>query len=205
MTLDREYFDALYERSEDPWDLAGRWYEQRKYAVTVAALPKERYSSALEAGCSVGVLTTLLAERCDRLLAVDVAEAAVQMAAQRTAYLSHVTVEQRRLPQEWPSGTFDLVVLSELGYYFDSADLDDLLGSIAQSLEPGGALVAVHWRHPVADYPRGGDEVHAELSKRAAALGLSRTVAHQELDFLLDVYLRTPPAAQSVAQQSGLA
>ena len=127
------------------------------------------------------------------------------MAAQRTAYLSHVSVEQRRLPQEWPPGQFDLIVLSELGYYFDAVDLDQVLSSVAGSLEPGGALIAVHWRHPVADYPQSGDEVHGALSARAQALHLTRTVAHQELDFLLDVYLRTPPDAQSVAQQTGLA
>ena len=72
------HFDALYLRSSDPWQLASAWYERRKYAVTVAALPRERYRSGLEPGCSIGELTRLLAPRCDRLMAFDFADAAVR-------------------------------------------------------------------------------------------------------------------------------
>ena len=41
---------------------------------------RERYASAFEPGCSIGVLTAQLAPRCDRLLACDVAAAAVESA-----------------------------------------------------------------------------------------------------------------------------
>ena len=76
-SVPREHFDVLYEGSSDPWDLRSAWYERRKYAITVAALPRERYRSGLEPGCSIGELTRLLAARCDRLLAFDFAESAV--------------------------------------------------------------------------------------------------------------------------------
>ena len=56
------------------------------------------------------------------------------------------------------------------------------------SLEPGGHLMAVHWRHPFAEAPSSGDEVHAEL---ASAPGLERLVEHVEHDFLLGVWQRT--------------
>lgn len=202
MTLPADYFDRLYTAAHDPWSLASRWYEQRKYAITVSALPRERYRYGLEAGCSIGVLTNLLAERCEHLLAVDIAAAAVHTADVRTRHLPHVTVEQRRLPDDWPAGRYDLVVLSEMGYYLNTADLGHLLLRAAAALEPAGTLLAVHWRHPVSDYPSTGDDVHRAL---AAQPGLTRTVRHEELDFLLEVYVRTPPAARSVAQLAGLA
>jgi hypothetical protein len=47
------------------------------------------------------------------------------------------------MPRDRPAETFELIVLSELGYYFDDADLDLLLARAAGSLEPGGDLVAV--------------------------------------------------------------
>ena len=50
-----------------------RWYEQRKYAITMALLPYRRYRHAFEPGCSVGVLTEQLASRCDRVTSTDVA------------------------------------------------------------------------------------------------------------------------------------
>jgi SAM-dependent methyltransferase len=202
VSLEAGYFDRMYAAADDPWSLTSRWYEQRKYALTIAALPRERYRHGLEAGCSIGVLTALLAERCDRLLAVDIATAAVRTAASRTRSLAHVSVQQRRLPEQWPDGEFDLIVLSELGYYFSTADLQQVLRRAVAALVPGGTLLAVHWRHPVQDYPGTGDEVHQAL---LAVPGLTRTVRHEELDFLLEVYLRTPPAARSVAEAAGLA
>src|ERR1700694_1433116 len=30
------FFDRMYEDSADPWSLAARWYEQRKYAITLS-------------------------------------------------------------------------------------------------------------------------------------------------------------------------
>jgi len=195
------YFDDMYRRDPDPWGFASRWYERRKYALTLAALLRRRYRRALEIGCSIGIFTAQLAVRCDDLLAVDVAAAAVDAARTRVADRPQVTVERRALPDEFPPGRFDLVVLAEVGYYLDAGGLDKLLAAIAGALEPDGDLVAVHWRHPVAGYPLRGDAVHAALGRTA---GLTRTVAHVEADFQLDVYTTTPPVARSVAHREGL-
>ena len=59
--LSTRYFDRMYSESPDPWQLGGRWYEQRKYAITLALLPYARYRHAFEPGCSIGVLTERLA------------------------------------------------------------------------------------------------------------------------------------------------
>jgi SAM-dependent methyltransferase len=196
------YFADMYDRNPDPWSFETRWYDARKHALTEAVLPRRRYRSGFEPGCSTGRLTARLAPRCDRLLAVDAVPAAVQTAAARMADQSGVTVRTARMPQDWPDETFDLIVLSEIGYYFDDADLAVLLDRLTASLEPGGDLVAVHWRWPVAEHARLGDEVHAAL---AATPGLTRTAAHEEADFRLEVFARTPPEARSVGQREGLA
>ncbi len=60
--LSDAYFDRMYSESADPWQLQSRWYERRKYAITLALLPYARYRHAFEPGCSVGVLTEQLAE-----------------------------------------------------------------------------------------------------------------------------------------------
>ena len=194
-SLGKDYFDGLYAKRADPWRLATRWYEKRKRTITVASLPAERYENALEIGCSIGMLTADLAERCDSLLALDVAEAAVLAARERVP--ENVTVEQRDATSDYPEGTFDLVVLSEVGYYLGESVLARLLGAIAASLSAGGVLLACHWRHPVDGYLQSGDAVHAAISE----LGLHRLARHEEADFVLEVWSRDE---RSVAAVEGL-
>jgi trans-aconitate methyltransferase len=200
-TLGASYFDGMYTAAADPWGFEERWYERRKYAISLAMLPRERYRAAFEPGCSIGVFTRLLAPRCDSLLACDLAAAAVQATAARTADLPQVQVEQRDIAGQWPSGRFDLIVLSEVLYYFGDHDLEQVLKRAAASLEPDGTLLAVHWRHPVAEYPRTGDDVHQVL---AAQPGLAPLAVHSEADFLAEAYIRTEGMPSSVAQSTGL-
>jgi SAM-dependent methyltransferase len=164
-------------------------------------LPRERYRAAFEPGCSIGVFTRMLGPRCGTLLACDLAAAAVQAAAARTADLPQVRVEQRDISAEWPSGRFDLIVLSEVLYYFGDHDLEQVLKHAAASLELDGTLLAVHWRHPVAEYPRTGGDVHRML---AAQPGLAPLAVHTESDFLAEVYIRTEGMPASVAEATGL-
>src|ERR1700709_2075359 len=116
MTLPPSYFEAMYAESADPWGFATRWYERRKYALTLAALPREQYRRGFEPGCSIGVLTARLPRRCASLLATELAPSAVATARERLASYDGVEVAQLAVPQDWPAGTFDLVVLSEIGY-----------------------------------------------------------------------------------------
>ncbi|MFC0040505.1 class I SAM-dependent DNA methyltransferase [Actinomadura rayongensis] len=191
--MDPAYFDAMYAASDDPWGMASRWYERRKYAVTLALLPRPRYASAFEAGCSVGVLTAALAARCDRLLACDLSPAAVAAASARAP---GARVERRVLPDEWPDGRFDLIVLSEVLYYFGDDDLARVLDRAVAALEPGGTLLAVHWRHRVPEYPKTGDEVHAAL----AATPLRPLAAHREEDFRAEAFTVGRPVSPAAAE-----
>ncbi|WP_158807481.1 SAM-dependent methyltransferase [Beijerinckia sp. L45] len=155
-SLPATYFDALYAEKADPWHFATSDYEGAKYAATLAALPKPRYRSALEVGCSIGVLTQQLAERCDRLLALDIAALALDQARERCAALGQVTFEQRRLPAEWPEGRFGLILLSEVVYYLDQSDVQRLAEQASTSIADGGDVVLVHWLGET-HYPLTGD------------------------------------------------
>lgn len=193
--LSADYFEATYQRHDDPWGLATRWYESRKRALLMASLPRQRYRRVLEIGSSIGVITQALAERADHVLAVDISEAAVQRARARVG--TRATVEVRDVTRDFPSGEFDLVVLSEVGYYFGAAGLEAVLSSVRAALGADGTLVACHWRHPVADYPLSGDDVHAAIE----GLDLHRIARHDEDDFVLEVLSRDE---RSVARQTGL-
>jgi SAM-dependent methyltransferase len=195
-----QYFDQLYKESDDPWKLREGWYERRKRSLTLALLPRPRYRNAFEPGCANGELSVELAARCDALLAVDLHERAVRLARERVSGAPQVRVEQRTVPREWPTeaGPFDLIVISELAYYLDAAELETLAARIAASLTTDGTLLACHWRRPFAEALESADAAHALFDARC---GLSRLAHHDEADLLIDVWSRD---ARSVAQREGL-
>lgn len=190
-SLPASYFEELYGRDPDPWGFE-RWdYERDKYAATLAALPRERYGSALEVGCSIGVLTLALSARCDRLLSLDAAEAPLAAARARLDGRPGVTLRRARVPEEWPAEAadgFDLIVLSEVLYYFSRDDLADVAARAVASLRPGGDAVLVHWL-PEAPYPLGGDEA-VEGFLDAAGAALRPVLARREPLYRLDVLRR---------------
>lgn len=180
--------DAYFERmwsEDDPWGFEHRWYEQRKRAVTLAALPARRARHAFEPGCAQGLLTAALADRSDRVTAVELLPAVAARARRRCADLAHVEVRVGALPDAEPDDDVDLVVASEVLYYLDATGLDRFVAGLHGWLAPGGSLVAVHWRGET-NYPQSGDEVHARL---AAVPWLDR-VTHLEDQFLLDAWVR---------------
>lgn len=197
-SVDAGYFDGLFAASDDPWAFKSRWYEVRKRAFTLACLPAARYASAYEPGCANGELSAALADRCDALLVSDGSHAATTLARKRLIELRHVTVTQAWLPEEWPSAGFDLVVLSELGYYLDRRSLVSLACKARESLRPGGTVVACHWRAQIEGCELDGDLVHELLD---ATLGLPSHGQWLESDFRIDVWCDD---AKSLAQRTGL-
>lgn len=156
-TMPPEYFEELYRTKADPWAFATSDYECGKYAATLAALSQPRYRHALEVGCSIGILTRLLSERCDRLTAIDTSETALEAARHRCGNVSNVDFSHLAVPGAFPAGTFDLILLSEVLYYLDRGDLAVFAGQCGGGLAPTGEMVLVHWIGPT-NYPLTGDE-----------------------------------------------
>jgi protein-L-isoaspartate O-methyltransferase len=187
ISTDRQYFVDMYASDLDPWRFATSWYERRKYAITVNALPREHYQSAFEPGCSIGVLSELLAPHCVRLLATDIVPAVVEVATRRLEHYSNVAVEQRAIPDCWPAEKFDLIVLSEIAYYFDAAMLESIMEQVIQSTDVGAHVLAVHWRGET-DYPLTGDQVHGLIG---SCKRLQSAAHFSEDNFVLDLWERT--------------
>ncbi|GAB3805082.1 SAM-dependent methyltransferase [Spirosoma humi] len=162
-SLPKTYFDDVYRANDDPWSFETSPYELDKYITTLAALPRERYTNAFEIGCSIGVLSELLAQRCSRLLSVDASELPLEAARKRLASYKQVTVRQLSIPTEFPDDQFDLILLSEVGYYLTLDDLQRARQQMLDHLTENGHLLLVHWTPFVPDYPLTGDQVHEEF------------------------------------------
>ncbi|MFZ6648015.1 methyltransferase domain-containing protein [Undibacterium sp. TJN25] len=188
-----DHFQQLYLTNSDPWNVKESWYEQRKRALVLASLPRKQYENGYEPACGNGEMTLALARRCERLLAADGAEAAVSITRERLAQsglASNVSVQQHRLPQDWPSCQepgFDLILISELGYYLELDAMNSLAEGVKTCLAPGGTLLLCHALKPFGDRRLSTAQVHGVFHSQA---GLQRIVHHKEVDFLLEVWTR---------------
>ena len=182
------YFEALYAARPDPWHLETSAYERAKYEATLAALPRPRYASALEVGCARGVFTAALAPRCEALLAVEPVGVALAEARTRNAERPNVRFAQMFVPDDWPEGRFDLIVLSEVIDYLGKGDVSTLARRLSGGLDPGGDVVLVHWVGKKSGHPSGQEA--SDLLIAEAGEGFEVLRGDRNADYRLDVLRR---------------
>lgn len=188
-SLDAAYFEDMFQGDEDPWSLETSAYEAAKFDTTVAALDGRRYRRGLEIGCAGGTLTQRLAAGIEDLLAVDISATALERARRRCAGLPQVRFSRMAFPREVPDGPpFDLIVLSEVAYYWDDADLQRARQAVRRLLQRNGDLLLVHFTGET-DYPQSGDGAVETLGRDLAQdLEVLRADTHDR--YRLDLWRR---------------
>ncbi len=184
MRVDLQGLEDKYSAESDPWGFASNHYEQRKYAVSIASLPSDRYRRCFEPGCSIGALTQRLARVAHRVVGWDASASAVATARDRLMHDTNVEIECAAIPEQWPAGSFDLIVLSEIGYYWDEVDLEPIIERAHESLEVGGHLLAVHWLGHSPDHILRGTTVHTALARVVS----EPIIRHLESAFILEIW-----------------
>jgi cyclopropane fatty-acyl-phospholipid synthase-like methyltransferase len=157
------FFEAKYQEKADPWNFSSNAYELQRYDAIITAIAHRRYARAFEPGCSIGVLTERLASHCDEVYAIDFSPSASAQARVRCAHLPQVEVHCASLPEGSPEKIFDLLVLSEIGYYFNSQAWQRISTALIDSIPQGATVLAAHWLGHSQDHRISGDEVHEIL------------------------------------------
>jgi len=183
-----DHFQRLYDVDPDPWRFGSSEYEQAKYGRTIASLDSRRFRSGFEAGCSIGVLTRMLATRCDALLAVDIIESPLRTARSACADQPWVRFAQMQIPRQWPTAAFDLIVLSEVLYFLSPEDVTSVADRVTDTLEADGIVLLVNWRGHSGD-PCTGDEA-ADIFISHVMHFLSVEAHHHEQAYRLDALRR---------------
>jgi SAM-dependent methyltransferase len=126
-------------------------------------------------------------------LAVDVSDTALEAARSRCAALANVELRRMALPAEAPEGFFDLIVLSEVVYYWDDGDIARVGELLRAKLRAGGRVLLVHWTGET-DYPQTAD---AAVERLAQAVGsdFSVAIADRTGDYRLDLWRRNDAKA----------
>lgn len=185
---DAMHFQRLYDASSDPWRFRTSRYEHLKYQRTIASLGHRRFRSGFEVGCSIGVLTHMLAARCDNLLAVDIVEDPLGAARTMCADQRWVRFKRMQVPRDWPDGIFDLIVLSEVLYFLSPQDIAAVADRIPATSASDGVVLLVNWRGRAGD-PCTGDEA-ADIFIARMERCLAPEVQHHEASYRLDVLRR---------------
>ncbi len=180
-------FEGLHAEQSDPWHVHSSFYESRKRAITMAALPHPAYGRVMELGCSVGALAADLAARSELVLAVDESLAALRRAALTLAGKDNVQLVHLQVPEGLGRIDADLVVISEIGYFLSPRRLRRLADKISSSR--CRTVVACHWRHDIQGWPLNGSTVHQILQSR---LGMPRRATINDADFVLEVFSHDP-------------
>lgn len=197
-----QYFLDMYAAEPDPWGFDSRWYERRKYQITMACLPRARYRRVFEPGCSIGVLTTLLAGRADHVDARDLVPSAVEQTTARVRAAGagdRVSVARWDMRDPWPETRYDLVVVSEVLYYLEADEAARFMAQAVEHLDEDGHVVVAHWQTRVPEYPLSG-AVAQQIAGDTG--GLTVLATYRDDDFSLDVLGRS--GAASVATETGL-
>jgi SAM-dependent methyltransferase len=185
-TTSPEFFEGKYRENADPWDFATSDYERARYDAILHALDERKYVRAFEPGCSVGELTARLAGICGRVEAIDFSPSAVAIARERCRKLSNVYVTCESVAEARIQGGFDLIVLSEIGYYFEPKELERISARFLRHLVPTGVMLASHWLGESHDHLLSGDAVHDSLRLVAAQAGLVLVHSERHAEFRLD-------------------
>jgi SAM-dependent methyltransferase len=181
-----------------PWTFEPSEHEARKNDETLSVLPNARYHDAFGVGCSFGELTERLAKRCDSLLAVDCSAIDLQRTARRERE-DDVRFDTIPVPQDAPAeASFDLVLLSEVAYYWSWRDLRWVHDRIVEQLRPGGHLVLVHWAPPGPGKPLTGIEVHGAFMEWASP-AMHHLFGRHEGPYWIDLFERTETLARPVS------
>lgn len=190
-SLGADYFERMFQGDDDPWDLETSAYEQAKYDHSLRVLGDRIHDDGFEVGCARGTLTERLARHCRSLLAIDVSETALAAARERCADQAHVAFERMVFPSAAPRArTFDLIILSEVVYYWNDADIERAAKWIIGHWAVGGDLLLVHWTGDT-DYPQSGDEAVAKLSTCLGNI-LDVGAADKSDRYRLDLWRRRP-------------
>ena len=142
---------------------------------------------AFEPGCSIGVLTERLATICGVVEAMDISPTAVSRARKRCQTLENVRIKYGALPDGTSDGAFDLIVLSEICYYFTPRVLAGLADRLVKRLPIEGVLLAEHWLGNSRDHQLTGNQVHEILDEIP---GIVKTTSQRHDGFRIDRWLR---------------
>ncbi|MBN9229894.1 MAG: methyltransferase domain-containing protein [Legionella sp.] len=164
MSIDAAFFNQLYEGNDDPWNFTTNSYELFRYQRICDVIQNKKHAWIFEAGCSIGILTAKLAQFAEQVEAIDISEVAIQHAQKKCQHINNITFSASTLLDYAMSPATDLIILSEIGYYFTHSEWRLILDKIITQMRPNSYILASHWLGQSSDHLISGDAVQDTFS-----------------------------------------
>lgn len=141
----RAEFEHKYAEHGDYFGYTAKPYETKKYQDAFNAVMRWRRNrgSVLELACSVGVFTKMLASEFDEVVASDISEAALRIAAETVGATGKVSYVRSDVETIDVGRKFDVVMISEVLLYVKEADGPRILDMLDRHLKPDGIIIEV--------------------------------------------------------------
>jgi 2-polyprenyl-3-methyl-5-hydroxy-6-metoxy-1,4-benzoquinol methylase len=141
-------FESVYSRSRrDAWHYTENPFEKTRFDLVVEALAGMVVGKALEVGCAEGHLTRRLAGLAHQLTACDIVDAALERARDHCRELPNVQFLKIDVRTHWPDEVFDLVIYSDVLYYFSKPEIKRVIHDSAEHVGDGGHLLFANEWH----------------------------------------------------------
>jgi len=144
----QDHYETVWQRG-DAWSFETSAFEQSRYDYLFGVLDDRRYGRALEIGCGSGCFTRRLAGIAERVVALDIAAAAIERARANNADAGPGVIDWRVADvmkfDVAAEGAWDLVVFGEtiysLGWLYPFFDVAYLASRLYDATCAGGRFL----------------------------------------------------------------
>ncbi len=166
-------FNARFRDDPDPWGTFSKRDEANKRSAILKTLGAGRAGRLLELASGNGSNSAALCTKCLRLLACEGTASGVMLTRQALIHSAcnrdRVRALQLVLPNRFPGGMYDGVVIAELLYYLNGRDMAALARETGARVRRGGRLVLAHHLARFADARQSGNGIHEQFLKDTGA------------------------------------
>ncbi len=132
MSIVQGDFDRIALLSQEGWD------HSRQYHRFLLKHVPMRCEAALDVGCGTGAFSRLLAERSERVIALDLSPRMVEIAKERSKPYSNIDFRVADVTKwEFPAGEFDCVISIATLHHLPA---EEMLLKMKAALKTGGTL-----------------------------------------------------------------
>jgi SAM-dependent methyltransferase len=128
-------FDRIAASAADSWN-----HNSHYHSLLLRQLPSHMHA-ALEIGCGQGAFSRLLAERADRVTAVDLSPEMIRLAKEQSAHFPNIDYRTADILEwSWPAETYDCIASIATLHHLP---VEEMLRRCAFALAAGGALIVL--------------------------------------------------------------